>query len=142
MNSPILAPAAVLILWSMLVLLYMVATRFPAFKRAGLDPNTAEPGAQYRDLEPVIEPRVNWVSHNYTHLMEQPTIFYACVLVLALAGAGEGINLMLAWCYVGLRVLHSLWQIFVNVVKYRIMIFATSSTVLLVLAINAVRATL
>jgi hypothetical protein len=33
---PILAPAAVLVLWSLVVLLWMTATRFPAFAKAGL----------------------------------------------------------------------------------------------------------
>jgi hypothetical protein len=31
--------------------------------------------------------------------------------VPALVGAGDGINLLLAWADVGLRVPHSLWQI-------------------------------
>lgn len=141
MQSPILAPAAVLVLWSMVVMFWMVATRFLAFKVVGLDLSNSEPGGRYQDIESQMPTRVNWKSHNYTHLMEQPTLFYAVVGVLALAGAGTGVNVTLAWAYVGLRVVHSLWQIMVNIVRVRVAIFALSSVCLLALAINAVRVT-
>jgi hypothetical protein len=142
MGAPILAPAAVLVLWSMIMLLWVVATRFPAFAKAGVTPATAKPGSRYQDVEPILPERVNWKSHNFTHLMEQPTIFYAVVVILALSGAGTGVNVILAWAYVGLRVLHSLWQSLVNTLPIRIALFAISSTCLLALAVNAVRATL
>lgn len=137
----ILAPAAVLILWSVFVLFWMVATRFVAFKKAGIDPATAKPGGRYQDLEPGLPPSVNWKSHNYTHLMEQPTLFYATLIILCLTGEGSGINLALAWAYVVLRVIHSLWQSIVNTLPTRIALFATSTTCLAILAINAVGAT-
>ena len=41
-------------------------------------------GSRGVNLEGVIPDRVNWKSHNYSHLMEQPTLFYATVLILAL----------------------------------------------------------
>ena len=85
--------------------------------------------------------KVNWVSHNYTHLMEQPTLFYAAVAVLALAGDTSAVNTNLAWAYCILRVLHSLWQGLVNMVPVRFLLFLASSLCLLVLAINAVRLT-
>jgi MAPEG family len=47
---------------------------------------------------------VRWKADNYNNLMEQPTLFYAVTLALALLGAGEGLNTGLAWLYVGLRV--------------------------------------
>lgn len=142
MSAPILAPAAVLILWSLLVLLALVVTRFPAFKKVGLDVSNAPRGARYSDVEASMPPRVNWISHNFTHLMEQPTLFYATVVILALAGEGTGVNVTLAWAYVVSRIVHSIWQIGVNIVSVRIAIFAVSSTILFALAINAVRATL
>ena len=52
--------------------------------------------------------------------MEQPTIFYAIALTLALMDIGGGINFWLAWGYVGLRVVHSLVQSTVNVVEFRL----------------------
>ena len=142
MIPPILAPAAVLILWSLIVLYWMAITRFAAFSKAAIDLAAAEPGGRYQDVEPGLPAKVNWKSHNYTHLMEQPTLFYATATILALAGAGGGINLTLAWCYVGLRIAHSLWQILVNTVPVRFGLFLTSSLCLTALAVNAVRATL
>jgi hypothetical protein len=139
---PILAPAAVLVLWSLVVLLWMTATRFPAFAKAGLKISEAEPGGRYVDVEPTMPAKVNWKSHNYTHLMEQPTIFYAAVVILALAGEGVGINASLAWAYVGFRVVHSIWQSTVNIISVRVTLFTLSTLCLWVLAINAVRATL
>ena len=141
MELPILAPAAVLVLWSVIVMLWMVATRFPAFTAAGLDVVAAAPGTRYQEVEAALPDRVNWKSHNYTHLMEQPTLFYATIVILALAGAGTGVNLVLAWSYVGLRIAHSLWQILVNTLRIRIGLFALSSMCMVMLAINAVRVT-
>ena len=140
-HSPILAPAATLILWSLFIMMWMVITRFPAMANKGMTLSTAKRGSRYADIEPELPESVNWKSHNYTHLMEQPTVFYATVAVLALAGQGDGINLTLAWIYVGLRVCHSLWQILVNTIGIRILLFAASSTFLIVMAVNAVRAT-
>ena len=142
MHYPILAPAAILVLWSLLVLVWMAATRFPGMSKAGIDLRKARPGGRGIDLEPVLPAKTNWVSHNYTHLMEQPTLFYAVVGILALTGTGNGINLTLAWAYAILRIVHSLWQILVNVTAIRFLIFLASTLCLLVMAINAVRATL
>lgn len=141
-DIPILAPAAVLVLWTLIVLLWMTATRFPAFAKVGLKLGEAEPGSRYVDVESMMPAKVNWKSHNYTHLMEQPTIFYAVVLVLALAGEGAGINASMAWAYVGLRVVHSIWQCTVNIIAVRVTLFTLSTLCLWVLAVNAVRATL
>ena len=139
---PILAPPAVLVLWSLVMLLWMSATRFPAFAKAGLKVGEAEPGSRYVDVETMMPAKVNWKSHNYTHLMEQPTIFYAAVLILAMAGEGSGINVTLAWAYVAIRVVHSIWQATVNIISVRITLFTVSTLCLWVLAINAVRSTL
>ncbi|MEH6639479.1 MAG: MAPEG family protein [Porticoccaceae bacterium] len=141
-SAPILAPAAVLVLWSVIILVWMVVTRFSALRKAGLSVSAAKPGTQYRDVEVTLPAKVNWKSHNYTHLMEQPTLFYAVTIILALIGEGSGLNLALAWAYVLLRVAHSLWQTLVNTLMLRIPLFALSSLCLMGLAINAVRATL
>ena len=142
MNSPILAPAAVLIAWSLLVLLWMVSTRLPALSKAGIDLRKAEPGGRGSDLESSLPSSVNWKAHNFTHLMEQPTLFYAVVGVLALAGAGDGLNAQVAWAYVGFRVAHSLWQGLVNTIPVRFGLFALSNLCLIVLSVRALMATL
>jgi hypothetical protein len=142
MNSPILAPAAVLIVWSLLVMIWMVSTRLPALSKAGVDLGTAEPGGRGVDLEASLPSNVNWKAHNFSHLMEQPTLFYAVVAVLALAGAGDGLNAQLAWGYVGIRIVHSLWQGMVNTIPVRFGLFGLGSLCLMVLAIRALMVTL
>lgn len=144
MQSPILAPAAMLVLWSMVVLTWVTVTRFAAISRLSKDQLRAlsKPGTRGPDLEQALPDSANWKSHNYTHLMEQPTVFYAAVVILALAGDGGGINTMLAWAYTALRVAHSLWQGTVNKLPVRMFLFAVSSLCLVALAINAARATI
>ena len=97
MNIEVLAPAAALILWSLVVLFWMAAVRLPAIVRSGVLKD-AKPGGRGQDLEGVLPDRVNWKAHNYTHLMEQPTLFYAAVVILALAGASTA-DVVLAWVY-------------------------------------------
>jgi hypothetical protein len=143
MHSPILAPAAVLVLWSLIMLIWVAMTRFPGIAKSGMDVSKAPPGGRGADLEAVLPASVNWKSHNYTHLMEQPTIFYATVAVLALSDAGTGVNLKLAWAYTGLRIVHSIWQATVNtVIPVRFGLFLMSTICLFGMAISAVRITL
>jgi hypothetical protein len=139
-QSPIFAPAIALVLWSLLMLAWMALTRLPAMAKAGVDLGSVV-GARGVNLEGVIPDRVNWKSHNYTHLMEQPTLFYATVIILGVAGAGagDGINLTLAWAYVGLRVLHSIVQAVWNRVSVRFALFSAATAALLLLAVNAAR---
>lgn len=140
MQTHMLAPAAVLVLWSLIVLFWVTLTRFPAMAKAGMDAKSAKPGGRGQDLEAVLPPLVNWKSHNYTHLMEQPTIFYPTVVILALAG-GSALDLKLAWAYVAIRIVHSLWQAMVNRLPVRITLFTLSTGCLLVMAIHAVQLT-
>ena len=141
MQAQMLAPAAVLVLWSLIMLLWVSFTRFPAMNKAGMTAGNATPGGRGADLEKVLPANVNWKSHNYTHLMEQPTIFYPTVVILAVMGAGA-IDVALAWAYVLIRIVHSLWQALVNRLPVRITLFTLSTLCLLVLAIRAVMATL
>ena len=138
MPQTILAPTIILVLWSLFMLLWMAATRFPAIARAAEEVKSIPPGGRGRDLEGILPPRVTWKAHNYDHLMEQPTIFYATVFVLVAIGEGVGANAMLAWAYCLLRVLHSIWQATVNtVIPVRIGLFSLSSICLTVLAVRA-----
>lgn len=138
-DSPIFAPAIVLVLWSLSMLVWLALTRLPAMAKAGI-PLTTIVGGRGVDLEGVLPDQVNWKAHNYSHLMEQPTLFYATTIILGLIGAGDGINLQLAWAYVVLRIAHSLVQALWNRVVVRFALFGASSFVLVVLAVSAARA--
>ena len=108
----------------------------------GVDLKTAPPGGRGADLEGVLPPQVNWKSHNYTHLLEQPTIFYATIIFLHLSGGNTGLTRGLAWAYVAIRIVHSLWQSTVNRIPVRFTLFLLSTLCLFVLAVLAVIATL
>ena len=141
MQAQMLAPAAVLVLWTLIMLVWVAASRFPAMAKAGMDLKTAAPGGRGQNLEGVLPDSVQWKSHNYTHLVEQPTLFYATVLILTIMGAGA-LDVLLAWAYVGIRIVHSLWQATVNKLPVRFSLFMLSTACLLVLAVRAVMATL
>ncbi|MXO51018.1 MAPEG family protein [Erythrobacter gaetbuli] len=141
MQAQMLAPAAVLVVWSLAMLFWTAFTRFPAMKKSGMDLANAKPGGRGQDLEGVVPDKVQWKSHNYAHLMEQPTLFYAVTMIIALMGAAAG-DVTAAWIYVGLRVIHSIWQATVNVVSVRFMLFIASTLALLYLAYRALVLTL
>jgi len=134
MPSPILQPVVALILWSFVMWAWLYATRIPAIQAAKAP---MSPEMTAADLNAILPPRVRWKADNYNHLMEQPTLFYAAALVLAFAGAGEGLNAGLAWAYVAVRVVHSLVQALTNVILVRFAVFMAASLVLLALAIRA-----
>jgi hypothetical protein len=144
MSKALLAPAAVLILWSLVVLLWLAVTRFGSVKTVPREKMRELPkvGGRGQDLEAVLPPKATWVSHNYTHLMEQPTLFYATVGILALLGEATSTNVTLAWGYTLVRIAHSLWQGVVNTLPVRFGLFLLSTGFLIALAINAVIATL
>lgn len=137
----ILQPVIVLLGWTMVMWLWMYATRIPAINKLPKDggPN-ADVGWTGAKLDSLLAPSIQWKAHNYNHLHESPTLFYAVALLLAVIGQGGGLNATLGWVYVGLRVLHSLWQATVNKVMVRFLLFALSSLVLIMLIVHAAMA--
>ncbi|MFN3668586.1 MAG: MAPEG family protein [Brevundimonas sp.] len=137
MNHTLLQPVVALVLWSMVMWGWLYATRVPAMIRARtkLDPTLP------RDVMlGGLPPRVRWKADNYNHLMEQPTLFYATVLTLALVEQGDALTLALAWAYVALRVAHSLIQALSNVIIVRFSVFMIASGLLVALAVRAAMA--
>jgi hypothetical protein len=84
MHSEILKPMAVLAAWTMFMWLWMYVTRIPAMSKAGVDTGSLT-GGTGKDLDGVIPDNIQWKAHNYNHLHEAPTVFYA----VALAGNGR-----------------------------------------------------
>ena len=135
--SPLLAPLVALVAWTLVIMAWMAVTRFATFKKMGITLDSVPAGSRGVNMEGKAPDQVQWKSHNYTHLLEQPTIFYAIVIVLALMGMDQPINVWLAWGYVGLRVVHSLIQCTVNTVKYRFTVFSLATFCLLGLTFHA-----
>jgi hypothetical protein len=132
----ILQPAVVLAGWTMVMWLWMYATRIPAMSALKVDPDRLAHDPEAR-LDRLLPPQVQWKAHNYNHLHEAPTVFYAVAIVLAILGQGDGQNAALGWAYVSLRVVHSLVQATVNKVMVRFAVFVASSLVLIALILHA-----
>jgi len=129
----ILQPVVALMIWTMIMWIWMYATRIPAMqKHPDIDANKLV-GATGASLRAMLPERVNWKADNYNHLHEQPTVFYAVGIVLAIIGAGDGIPALLAWIYTGLRIIHTIVQVTANRVMARFVLFAISSAVLMAL---------
>ena len=135
--SPILAPVVALVAWTLIIMLWMAIARRSAFAKMGITWGTIPRGSRGVNLDGRAPDEAQWPSHNYNHLMEQPTIFYAIAITLALMGMGTGINYWLAWGYVGFRVIHSLVQCTVNIVAIRFPLFLLASLCLLGLTVHA-----
>lgn len=136
MQSDILKPIVVLVAWSLVMMVWMIAKRLPALNKLGVDLSKvrgSKPGA----LDGVVPDEAQWPAHNYNHLMEQPTIFYAVALVIAFTGSGNGLNAWLAWAYVGIRIIHSVFHATVNQINIRFMLFALASLALVALTLHA-----
>lgn len=135
----VLKPVIALAGWTLVMWLWMYATRIPAMMQSGVD-LAGKVGGTGHDLDAVLPPQVQWKAHNYNHLHEAPTVFYAVALSLALVGQGDGIAATLGWAYVGLRIAHSLFQATTNRVTVRFALFVLSTLVLAALVVLAARA--
>ena len=135
-QSAILQPVIALAAWTMIMWWWMYLTRIPAMNKAGIDGKNLV-GSTPASLREKLPESVSWKADDYNHLHEAPTVFYAIALVLAIIGQGDGLNALLAWIYVGLRIVHSLVQATANRVLVRFVLFALSSLVLMALVLHA-----
>lgn len=130
----ILTPVLALVVLSLLVWVWMYATRIPAMQRADIQPQDVKfPQDLHR-----LPDSARQVADNYNHLMEQPTIFYALVFYIFLIGHTDQLHIYLAWAYVLLRVVHTLIQCTVNIVNLRFSVFALSTIVLMAMVVREV----
>jgi len=134
MHSPILAPLVALVLWSFVMWAWLYATRIPAIRKHRIVYDPRRPAEEFHAQLPA---QVRWKTDNYNNLLEQPTLFYAVTLTLALIGDGGALNTRLSWLYVSLRIAHSLVQALINIVMLRFTIFMVASLVLLVMSVRA-----
>jgi len=134
-QNGMLTPIMALVVWTLVIWVWMYATRIPAMQRARINPQDA---ARTRALN--LPPEIMWVSDNYNHLMEQPTIFYATAFAAHLSGKADGLSIGLAWAYVALRIVHSLIQCTTNIVMARFAVFTLSTLALATLALRTMLA--
>jgi hypothetical protein len=128
-----LLPVLALVAWTLVMWFWLYATRVPAMKRAGIDPQEAVHPGTYAHRMPE---HARSVADNYNHLHEQPTIFYALMFFIALTGGVAAGTLSLAWGYVLCRVVHSLVQSTINRVVVRFAVFAVGSLLLVCMTVR------
>ncbi|WBQ12296.1 MAPEG family protein [Hyphomonadaceae bacterium BL14] len=137
MYETILTPLLVLIAWTLVMWLWMYATRIPAMQKAGIN------AARMREKSEMdVLPRaVRQVADNHNHLHEQPMLFYALVFYIHLTGGtADTVFIGLAWGYVALRIVHSLFQATVNFIPVRFALYTLATVFLIVMAVRCVLA--
>jgi len=132
-STTFLAPVLALIIWTLLIWVLMYARRIPAMQAAKIDPDTAKsPDGKWKEQLPLS---VQASAHNYNHLLEQPTIFYALMFYVAITVQMSTPIFYAAWAYVMLRVLHSFVQVSSGKVILRFTLFSLSTLVLIAMVI-------
>lgn len=131
--SAILQPVFVVALLSAVMCVWMYATRIPAMSAAGIGPENAT-----KESMQTLPPQVVRVADNYNHLFEQPTVFFAVALAIAVLGHVDALHVACAWVYAGLRIAHSLVQATVNVIAIRFALFSLSWIALAVMIVREV----
>lgn len=107
----------------------MYARRIPAMQAAKIDPESAKsPDGKWKEALPLS---AQASAHNYNHLLEQPTIFYALMFYITLTAQMSTALFYVAWAYVLLRVLHSFIQVSSGKVILRFGVFTMSTLVLI-----------
>ena len=130
--TAILQPVIALGLWTGVMMLWMYATRIPAIGNADIpDDQMGHPAGML-----MLPSEVRRIADNYNHLFEQPTLFYAIAIAIAVAGHVDAWAVNLAWAFVALRVVHSLVQSTANIVMLRFSIFMISWLVLIAMIVR------
>ena len=132
--SAILLPVFVMASLTVVMLICMVATRLPAMTRAGMDAQAARDTSVLKSLPPHIAQ----IADNYNHLFEQPVIFYAVALSIAVLGHTDSLHVQCAWAFTGLRIVHSIVQATVNIVLVRFALFMTAWLALAIMIVREV----
>ncbi|MDB5443189.1 MAG: hypothetical protein JWP73_1565 [Phenylobacterium sp.] len=124
----IFLPMAALALLTFAVLLNIPFRRFAAGRAGLIKADDFKFGESAR-----VPGEVSIPNRNMMNLLELPLLFYVAGLMYYVAGKVDGVVLTVAWIYVALRVAHSLIHVTYNNVMHRLIAFATSNVVLLVL---------
>lgn len=130
----ILFPMVALATLTFAVLLLIPYRRF----RAGIAGQIAIDDFRYGESARV-PPEVALPNRNMMNLLELPVLFYVACLTYLVIDRIDDRALLLAWAYVGLRIVHSAIHLTYNRVRDRLVAFAASNVVLIMLWTNLLR---
>lgn len=128
----LLYPMLALAGWTGIVLSLIPLARIRAARRREVSPDDFRFGESAR-----VPAAVSLPNRNYMNLLEAPMLFYVVCLLLFVTGGVGAAALVLAWAYVGLRIVHSIIHLGYNHVLHRLAAFALSNAVLIALWVLA-----
>jgi hypothetical protein len=88
------------------------------------------------ELRPKLPLKLRYITDNYNHIFEQPTLFYAVVIYIFLMEHTDNIHVFLAWGYVATRMIHTAIQLTTNNVSWRATIFSISGFCLIAMIVK------
>lgn len=135
----LLLPIVAMLLLTMVVWIVLFAKRMSYLTKQRIDAQDLQTPEKVKAL---IPDAVQFPAHNFVNLFEMPVVFYVVCFVLygaAVQGIAEvaAYQLYLAWAFVGLRAVHSLIQITVNIVMPRFLVYLLSSLCAWALVVSA-----
>lgn len=115
----IFLPAALLALWTLVILTALGLSRVQAV-RAG----KARPGFyKLYEGESGESDKLKALSRHFSNLLEVPILFYAAVIGAFALGYADPTMVLLAWTFFGLRIVHSAVHLTGNIVPVRFLVF-------------------
>ena len=129
----ILYPMFGMILLSCVVVIVFYLSRlFPVIKHFG----NLENARYSEEFRPQLPKSLKNITANYNHIFEQPTLYYAAIIYIYLMQHVDNTNIILAWSYVVLRLIHTIIQFTINNVSLRVIPFILSGLCLIIIIIR------
>ena len=124
--KPLLIPLLAQVALTFIVMIIMYRKRVTEMKTKRIHPQRTKTRSKALGVLTDSETAAN----NYTNLFESPVLFYTAILLTLILMVQDSILVILAWTYVGSRVIHSFIHISYNRVMHRFMVFMFSCFVL------------
>jgi hypothetical protein len=113
MSTSVILPMALHVAWTAFLYALLTIARAPAVWGIGRRADGSNPWAK-------LEPRI---SANLRNQFEWPLLFYVACLLLIQSGDTDRATIMLAWIFVGGRLLHGAVQILTTNIRLRGLVF-------------------
>ena len=127
-SEAIFTPMLVLIFWTFAVVTILAFKRF-----GGVFAGRTKAGHFKVGESAKVPDDIRVVSRNLANLFEMPVLFYAvCISSYVIQHVSSAL-VVLAWCYVGLRIVHTLVHLTYNQLLHRFSIYLASCVLLLIM---------
>ncbi|MBW3566945.1 MAG: MAPEG family protein [Proteobacteria bacterium] len=130
--NAILQPLVAWALLALVVSMRLAWLRVRDFKTRKLNPQAYA----IRDGRTKLSDPAERTADHYQNQFEMPVIFVAACLIISVANLTDGLYLVLAWAYVGLRLAHSAVHLSYNRVYHRFLLFVASFVALALLVLR------